>query len=152
MPSGPASARVSDPVPARPTSTSAGRPPCSVPATPFSWPGTPGSRTAATGSERRGRELAYRTLRLVEPDPLQGHTRVSWDDPLTDAEARGGLPAAWAFRQRASLFGHNAPDYRAMAEEVKKAYQEERREPIPGREERPPSVNFLHSWKLILSQ
>ena len=54
---------------ARPTSTSAGRPPCSVPATPFSWPARPCNRIPATGRERRERAWPSAPYAWSSPTP-----------------------------------------------------------------------------------
>ena len=74
----------------------------------------PGDAILIVGAERanpknRSAAWAVRVLRSVTPDPEAGRTRVEWADPLS-----GTLPAAGvevhALRQRAALFGHNAPD------------------------------------------
>jgi hypothetical protein len=55
-----------------------------------------------------------RHLSSVEPDPALGRTRVSWAAPLTVFAPQGAVSAdgvrAFVLRQRAALFGHNAPD------------------------------------------
>lgn len=66
------------------------------------------------GSER----WDVRVVAQVQPDPARGITRVSWLDGLghqakTVAPAQDG-PRVYALRQRAALFGHNAPDPRLM--------------------------------------
>jgi hypothetical protein len=53
-------------------------------------------------------------LNQVEVDNVRNLTYVAWDGPLTH-ESAGGLPAwssarVFAFRQKAALFGNNAPD------------------------------------------
>lgn len=53
-----------------------------------------------------------RMLSAVEPDPTRGRTRVAWLDPIGQPPAEA--PKVFVFRQRASLFGHNAPDPRLM--------------------------------------
>jgi predicted phage baseplate assembly protein len=76
------------------------------------------------GSER----WDFRQVKTVTADPEAGHTKVTWEEGL--GWKRGGRtiqPAqenlkVYAFRQRAALFGHNAPDWRAMADSVKAGY------------------------------
>lgn len=60
----------------------------------------------------------YRVLTAVETDDERDLTRVTWSKPLAtlpneavDTDAR-----VYALRQRASLFGHNAPDPRMFSE------------------------------------
>ena len=70
-------------------------------------------RAADAGSER----WDVRVLTAVEADPPRDRTRVAWADGLGSA---GTLPAAadvrvYAFRLRAALFGHNAPDPRLLS-------------------------------------
>lgn len=70
-------------------------------------------RVADPGSER----WEVRVLTSVEADPVRDHTRVAWAEGLG---AAGTLPPAdevrvYAFRLRAALFGHNAPDPRLMS-------------------------------------
>lgn len=67
-------------------------------------------RLQSTASER----WDVRTVARVEADPLEKHTRVVFTEPLGSSWPR--VPPAsdevqvYALRQRASLFGHNAPD------------------------------------------
>jgi len=73
-----------------------------------------------TGSER----WDFRILQTVTPYSGQDYTLVSWKEGLGSVKVK---PAeknlrVFAFRQRASLFGYNAPDFRGMADSVKKAY------------------------------
>ncbi|HKH49996.1 MAG TPA: putative baseplate assembly protein, partial [Thermoanaerobaculia bacterium] len=61
-----------------------------------------------------------RTLTEVEARSEDGVTRVAWTDPL---ETSGGSGVrVYALRQRASLFGHNAPDWKALAKETRDRY------------------------------
>ena len=62
-----------------------------------------------------------RLLRTVEPDDRRGLTRLTWFEGLGTSSPRVE-PAAlgvkvFVFRQRAAIFGHNAPDPRLMASE-----------------------------------
>jgi predicted phage baseplate assembly protein len=85
------------------------------------------------GSEER--ELHF--LTTVEPHPTEGYTRVTWGPQIVAKAAivRVPLPpdipiplftfSVYAFRQRANLFGYNAPDWRVMAVDVKQAYTDD---------------------------
>jgi hypothetical protein len=75
-------------------------------------------RAASSSSDR----WALRTVRAVVPLPEAGVTRVEWDEPLA-----GHLPDAadarvHVLRQRAALFGNNAPDWRNLPEDIQKHY------------------------------
>jgi hypothetical protein len=73
------------------------------------------------GDTRRGEindNWDVRIISAVEPDNPGGRTRVAWREPLyTTAPAR-----VYVFRKRASLFGHNAPQFRLLPTETKKAF------------------------------
>ena len=70
----------------------------------------------------------FRQIKTVTTDPSAGHTKVTWDEGLGwELSGRRILPAqknlhVHAFREYVSLFGYNAPDWRAMSDSVKKAY------------------------------
>ncbi len=76
------------------------------------------------GSER----WDFRQIKTVTTDPDAGHTKVTWDEGVGwERSGRRILPAqenlqVYAFREHASLFGYNAPDWRAMPDSVKNAY------------------------------
>ncbi len=77
-----------------------------------------GKKRSETDTE--GERWDVRVLSAVEPDTGQDRTRVSWADGLGHASPYMD-PAAeavqvFAFRQRAALFGHNAPDPNVMSE------------------------------------
>lgn len=59
-----------------------------------------------------------RVLAEVEPDPVRGRTRIAWLEGLGHVfpavQPAVEAPKVFVFRQRASLFGHNAPDPRLM--------------------------------------
>lgn len=63
-----------------------------------------------------------RVLSAVEPDPARGRTRIAWLDglghvaPLIQPAAEA--PKVYLFRQRAALFGYNAPDPRLMVDQT----------------------------------
>ena len=91
----------------------------------------PGDALLLVGREREtdpgSENWDLRLVRTVREDPAAGHTRVAWDRRL--GWRRFGRvvrpaekPAVFAFRQRAALFGHNAPDWRAMPESVRRGY------------------------------
>lgn len=78
-------------------------------------------RESWPGSER----WDFRILKTVTPYPKEGHTLVTWEAALGHIQETidpADNPKVFAFRQRAALFGHNAPDWRAMPDEVKEAY------------------------------
>jgi predicted phage baseplate assembly protein len=86
----------------------------------------PGDAILVVGDERSIRDLNserwdIRFLDSVSPDPERGITRVAWKEPLGYRQKdKTVLPAAenvsvFVFRQRAALFGNNAPDWNAMS-------------------------------------
>lgn len=79
-------------------------------------------RIESVGSER----WDVRILDEVEEDFDNNRTRVTWSQPL-GSDSPNVAPAernlrVYTFRRRAALFGHNAPDFRAMPLDIKKAY------------------------------
>jgi Baseplate J-like protein len=84
----------------------------------------PGDLILFVGNERLADETSerwdLRRLTVVEPDRVHGVTRVAWQEglgfPLTGhviEPAQENLKL-YTLRQRAALFGNNAPDWRAM--------------------------------------
>jgi hypothetical protein len=69
-----------------------------------------------------GTRWDFRFVRTVEPQPPT-LTRVTWTQPL-DATGVGGAGTftVFVFRQRAALFGYNAPDFRVLPDSVKQAF------------------------------
>jgi hypothetical protein len=65
----------------------------------------------------------FRVLQAVESYPEEGYTLISWEGAL---EGVGASPAedveVFALRQRAALFGHNAPDWHTMPHIVRRSY------------------------------
>lgn len=59
----------------------------------------------------------FRRVNNVEADSSTATTRVTWVGDLTEAAKEMHI-----FRQKAALFGHNAPDWLAMSKEVKESY------------------------------
>jgi hypothetical protein len=66
-----------------------------------------------------------RAVKTVEVDAAGGRTRVAWDEPLGSTQPRMA-PADPAevhvLRERAAIFGHNAPSWRAMSDAFKASY------------------------------
>ena len=81
-------------------------------------------RKAEAGSER----WDFRRIKDVNTDHDADFTKVTWDEGLGwQIFSRKVLPAkkdfqVFAFRQRAFLFGHNAPDWRTLPDEVRDRY------------------------------
>lgn len=81
-------------------------------------------RNRWSGSER----WDLRLVDTVTTYPEDGYTKVTWktelghERPLVEPADN---PKIFAFRQRARLFGYNAPDWRAMSEDIKKSYDDD---------------------------
>jgi hypothetical protein len=78
--------------------------------------------------QRRARSERWdiRVLRSVTPNAAGGYTLITWEEGLgheTPDTLPADNPRVYVFRQRAALFGHNAPDWRAMPVNVKQAYK-----------------------------
>ena len=94
----------------------------------------PGDAILIVGPERKkhGEKENWdiRYLQTVEEFPEEQYTKVTWKEGLGLRFGRRVIvsPAAdptaevFVFRKRLALFGHNAPDWRVMAEEVRKSY------------------------------
>jgi predicted phage baseplate assembly protein len=96
----------------------------------------PGDGLLLVGAERRtsanSSNWDFRVVRTVEVVPpaadlsREGYTRVAWTSPLGLSEGPTVAPSddfdVFVFRQRAALFGYNAPDFRAMPDTVKAAF------------------------------
>ena len=71
----------------------------------------------------------FRLVKTVTTVPEQNYTEITWEKGL--GGRRGGwqvLPAqenfqVYALRQRAALFGYNAPDWRVLSNEVRNRYK-----------------------------
>jgi photosystem II stability/assembly factor-like uncharacterized protein len=66
------------------------------------------------------------TLETVESAPAAGYTRITWESPLTAlstpaSETPLRSPVLFRFRDRALLFGNNAPIWNAQPKEAKRA-------------------------------
>ncbi|HXI46148.1 MAG TPA: putative baseplate assembly protein [Candidatus Acidoferrales bacterium] len=83
----------------------------------------PGDVVLIVGDERLGdagsERWDVRLIRSVSLDARAGTTRLTWLEGLGSVMPRvnpaADNPRAWVFRQRAPLFGHNAPDPRLMS-------------------------------------
>lgn len=85
----------------------------------------PGDALLFVGSERENNPYAenwdFRRIVRIEPvhtDKAEmDYTVVTWDRPLGKSAPHGPVaaePKVFALRQRAALFGHNAPDWRSL--------------------------------------
>ena len=116
----------------------------------------PGDAILIVGDERLGNPNTspdkerwdFRVLETVETDTKLNVTRVTWDKELG-----GGLtvPAAqnvkvFALRQRAKLFGNNAPDWYAMSHSVRRAYLLEAKRDISKYDENKPDTWGGKDW------
>jgi hypothetical protein len=59
-------------------------------------------------------------IKTVDPQPTLGSTHVTWLDPL--GAGTPGDPRAFIFRERAAIFGHNAPDWSGQPDTYKASY------------------------------
>jgi len=77
----------------------------------------PGDALLFIGKERErlatSQQWDFRTVQTVTLDSAAGITRVTWAGPLDHIQP-DAAPGVYAPRQRAALFGYNAPDWRAM--------------------------------------
>ncbi len=83
-------------------------------------------RVQWAGSER----WDFRIVQTVTRYDKEKYTLVTWEECIGhDAPTiePADNPRVFAFRKRAALFGHNAPDWRAMSEEIKNAYNPKKR-------------------------
>jgi hypothetical protein len=79
-----------------------------------------------------------RTITSVIPVPGADHTIVTWREDLGHTDPSidpAQQPTVHVFRQRASLFGHSAPDWRVLPEETRKQFD-------PARPDRPDWPDF----------
>lgn len=64
------------------------------------------------------------TLATVEIIPGTGYTQITWNQQLPSPIPNTlRNPQIFAFRQRAALFGYNAPKWQDMPNEIKRSYQ-----------------------------
>jgi len=92
----------------------------------------PGDRLLFIGKDRENdSESEHWDIRRVisaTVDAMAGHTRVTWEKGLGHWSLRDypGLdqPGVFVLRQKAGIFGHNAPEWLAMPDIVKEGYVE----------------------------
>ena len=89
----------------------------------------PGDAVLVVGAEQERdgtrERWDFRRVTRVEADPVADTTRIHWQEPL--GWRRGARrvsptrkePRVYALRQRAGLFGHNAPPWETMPKEVR---------------------------------
>ncbi len=80
---------------------------------------------AGREDDSKSDEWDFRTVQKVIPDSTTGITHVTWAEKLSHIKlpvASAAQPKVYALRQRAALFGYNAPDWRAMTREVRNRY------------------------------
>lgn len=86
---------------------------------------TPGDWLLFVGEERQtsaeSDRWEVRRLLTVEPDPKANHTRVTWDQPLSN-NPLPEKPSVYAFRTRANIYGHNAQSWRSLPDNAKATY------------------------------
>jgi uncharacterized phage protein gp47/JayE len=73
------------------------------------------------GSER----WDFRILQTVTTNDDEDYTYVTWEEALghdSPTIEPADNPRVFAFRDRAALFGYNAPEWRTMTEEIREAY------------------------------
>jgi hypothetical protein len=95
----------------------------------------PGDPLLFIGKERRENPRSdqwdFRKIDTITINREVGYTKVTWKEGLGWRRyGRVILPAekdfaVFAFRRRASVFGHNAPDWRAMPDSVKNGFSDE---------------------------
>jgi hypothetical protein len=88
-----------------------------------------GDGVVFVGGERVGTPTSeqwdFRIIESVTVDQAGGTTRLTWSKPLeSNFNDTTNAPKVYALRQRAALFGANAPDWRTMPDSVKKQYSQ----------------------------
>jgi hypothetical protein len=61
-------------------------------------------------------------LATIEANFEGNYTYVTWEGGLEEPVPKDEIAQVYAFRQRAALFGYNAPDWRVMSVDVKQAF------------------------------
>lgn len=89
----------------------------------------PGDGLLFVGTERQAdptnENWDFRLLKSVEPDAANGRTLVIWEKGLGSVSppvAPTANPRVFAFRQRAAIFGYNAPEWRTIPDTTKALY------------------------------
>ncbi len=62
----------------------------------------------------------FRIIKTVVLDRTMDRTLVTWDSGLTNPPLQN--PSVFAFRQRAALFGHNAPEFKSFSRDFRRDY------------------------------
>jgi hypothetical protein len=85
----------------------------------------PGDALLLVGAEREAsagdEHWDLRIVKSVTPNAAAGYTVVTWGEGLGSVSpfsAPSSAPKVYALRQRAALFGHNAPDPRTLPKDV----------------------------------
>ncbi|GAB4180472.1 MAG: hypothetical protein Fur006_14630 [Coleofasciculaceae cyanobacterium] len=100
-------------------------------------------------------------LTTVEPDAQAGHTRITWEQqrsPINQLLAEQNLPLLFhnpklfAFRQRATLFGYNAPRWETMPNEIKRTATEKYIEETKGTEPSTPTEILINGGVFSLTE
>jgi hypothetical protein len=85
----------------------------------------PGDVLLLVGDERKlnpaSAHWKTRVIKTVTPEPALGYTHVTWLTPLGPSTPLKD-PRAFIFRQRAAIFGHNAPDWSGQPDTYKASY------------------------------
>ena len=91
----------------------------------------PGDSILLVGADRETRpgseQWDIRIVKTVTTFPDKNYTLITWEDGLgheTPDTSPAANPKAFVFRQRASLFGYNAPDWKALSATVKRGYDD----------------------------
>ncbi len=104
----------------------------------------PGDALLIVGSERAadpGNEnWDFRKVKTLDPDRDLNLTTVVLNEPLGSVVPfvrPAAAPVVYALRTKAAHFGYNAPDYRAMPEEIRRTYENVPTGPLQNRTEWP---------------
>lgn len=80
----------------------------------------PGDRILLIDADRPEEVWYLLTLVTVETKPEGGYTAITWENNLLSVTLR--KPQVFAFRQRATLFGYNAPKWQDMPDDIKRNF------------------------------
>lgn len=83
-----------------------------------------GRRGTSSGAQASQEWYAV-TVTSITINAREGYTYVSWGNTLLALTGKNYYltdPQVFAMRQRAALFGHNAPDWKSMSQSIKDAY------------------------------
>ena len=92
----------------------------------------PGDAILLVGDERESffgsERWDFRIVKTVKPVPEAGYTYITWEPGLghdSPTVHPADNPRVYVFKQKAALFGHNAPDWRIMPDNIKLFYDPE---------------------------